>query len=267
MDFIKPPILLIHGLWMTPMCWEYWIPFFEKKGFEVHAPGWPGVDGRTHEEIRADPEPVALYRIEDIVDYYEAIIKKLPEPPIIISHSFGGLFAQILLSRGLGAAGIAVCPAQPANIITIPLTTIRAAFPILARPLHATSPIPISESHFHYCFGNLLTEKESKRMWERYCIPADSRVLWQLATNVMSGQAAPNHVQFDKHDRAPLLLVGAERDHIVPPKTVKKEFKAYNGPAVVKYKEFEGRSHGLLFQKGWEEVASYITEFIDENVQ
>lgn len=94
MDFFKPPIVLIHGLWMTPLSWEYWIPYFEKEGFEVHAPGWPGVDGRTHEEIRADPKPISLHRIEDIVDHYETYIRKLAEPPIIIGHSFGGLFAQ-----------------------------------------------------------------------------------------------------------------------------------------------------------------------------
>ncbi|GKT92135.1 alpha/beta hydrolase [Colletotrichum tofieldiae] len=148
MDFFKPPIVLIHGLWMTPLSWEHWIPFFQKRGFEVHAPGWPGVDGRTHEEIRADPKPIALHRIEDIVDHYEAYIKKLPEPPIIIGHSFGGLFAQILLSRGLGALGIAVCPAQPAGIIYIPPTTIRAAFPIFAHPYILTPPFRSPKATF-----------------------------------------------------------------------------------------------------------------------
>ncbi|OLN92753.1 hypothetical protein CCHL11_06770 [Colletotrichum chlorophyti] len=266
MDLIKPPVLLIHGLWMTPLSWEYWIPFFEQRGYEVHAPGWPGVEGRTHEEIRADPNPIGLHRIEDIVDHYQAYIRKLSEPPIIIGHSFGGLFTQILLSRGLGAVGIAICPAQPAGIIHIPLTTIRTAFPILAHPLHSDSTVPISEKHFHYCFGNLLTAEESRGLWRRYCIPADSRVLWQLATNVTSGQAAPNYVQFNKPDRAPLLLIAASKDHIVPASTVKKEFKAYKRPSIVEYKEFGGHSHGIIFEEGWEEIAEYALHFINRHV-
>ncbi|KAI3557856.1 arylesterase [Colletotrichum cuscutae] len=266
MDFFKPPIVLIHGLWMTPLSWEYWIPYFQKEGFEVHAPGWPGVDGRTHEEICADPKPISLHRIEDIVDHYETYIKKLAEPPIIIGHSFGGLFAQILLSRGLGALGIAVCPAQPAGIIYISPSTIRTAMPIFTHPLHSDATVPISESHFHYCFGNLVTAEESKKLWERYCIPADSRVLWQLATNVTAGEAAPHYVQFDKPDRAPLLLIGASKDHIVTARTVRKEFKAYKGRAPVKYKEFGGMSHGLIFQEGWETVANYVLEYINKHI-
>ncbi|KAK2046720.1 arylesterase [Colletotrichum somersetense] len=265
MDFTKPPIVFIHGLWVTPLSWEYWTLFFRKRGFEVHAPGWPGVDGRTHEEIHADPKAIALHRIEDIVDHYAAYIQKLPEPPIVIGHSFGGLFAQILLSRGIGALGIAVCPAQPAGIIYVAPTTIRAAFPIFTHPLHSDATVPISESHFRYCFGNLLSAEESKKQWDRYCIPADSRVLWQLATNVTAGRAAPNFVHFNKPDRAPLLLISASKDHIVTARTVKLEYKAYKGPAIVEYKNFEGRGHGLLFQEGWEDVANYALEFIESH--
>ncbi|KAK6217279.1 arylesterase [Colletotrichum tabaci] len=265
-DFFRPPIVLIHGLWMTPLSWERWVPFFQKRGFEVHAPGWPGVDGRTEEEIRSDPKPLALHRIQDIVDHYEAYIRKLPEAPIIIGHSFGGLFAQILLSRGVGALGVAVCPAQPAGIVYISPSTVRAAMPVFAHPLHSDATVPISESHFRYCFGNLLSAAESKAQWARYCIPADSRVLWQLATSVTAGQAAPNYVRFDKPDRAPLLLIAASKDHIVTARTVKEEYKAYKGRAVVQFKEFEGRSHGLLFQEGWEDVASYVLEFIESHI-
>ncbi|KAI3546386.1 arylesterase [Colletotrichum abscissum] len=138
--------------------------------------------------------------------------------------------------------------------------------PIFTHPLHSDATVPISESHFHYCFGNLVTAEESKKLWERYCIPADSRVLWQLATNVTAGEAAPHYVQFDKPDRAPLLLIGASKDHIVTARTVRKEFKAYKGRAPVKYKEFGGMSHGLIFQEGWETVANYVLEYINKHI-
>jgi predicted alpha/beta hydrolase len=36
------------------------------------------------------------------------IIRGLDRPPIIIGHSFGGLFTQLLLDCGLGAAGVAI---------------------------------------------------------------------------------------------------------------------------------------------------------------
>ena len=99
-------IVLIHGLWMTPVSWEDWIAFYNQRGYKVIAPGWPGVDNRTVENIREDPKVLEGLRISTICDHYEQIIATLPSPPIIIGHSFGGLFTQILLSRGCGIAGV-----------------------------------------------------------------------------------------------------------------------------------------------------------------
>jgi pimeloyl-ACP methyl ester carboxylesterase len=60
------------------------------------------------EQLRANPEPIENLGIEDIVDHYDSIIRGLDARPIIIGHSFGGAFAEILLDRGLGAAGVAI---------------------------------------------------------------------------------------------------------------------------------------------------------------
>ncbi|KAF9876825.1 arylesterase-like protein [Colletotrichum karsti] len=264
MDVSKPPILLIHGLWVTAKYWEHWIPYFESLGYEVHAPEWPGINGRSPEEVREDPQPLANKYIEEIVGYYEAFINKLLAPPIIIGHSFGGLFAQILTSRGLGAAGVAICPAQPAGIITLPSTTFKAALPIIKNPFNATTTVSISEQHFHWAFANNTTSDKSREYWERYCIPGVARVLWQLTTNVAGGRSAPTHVNFNKIDRPPLLLLSASKDHIVPPSTVRKNFEAYQGPSFVEYKMFPGRAHGMIFQPGWEQVADYVLDFIEE---
>ncbi|TDZ14301.1 hypothetical protein Cob_v012778 [Colletotrichum orbiculare MAFF 240422] len=267
MDPSKPPILLIHGLWVTAEYWEYWIPYFEHRGYEVHAPEWPGIDGRTPEEVRADPKPIANKHIEEIVDYYETFIKKLLVRPVIIGHSFGGLFAQILLSRGLGIAGVAICPAQPAGIITLPFTTFKAAFPIIKNRFNVNSTVAISEHHFHWCFSNNTGAEESREYWKRYSVPGVARVLWQLTTHVAGGPSAPTYVQFDKQDRAPLLLVSAAKDRVVPASTVGKNFRAYTGPALVEYKMFPGRTHGMIFQPGWEDVADYVTDFIESHAQ
>ncbi|KAJ0373822.1 hypothetical protein COL26b_008022 [Colletotrichum chrysophilum] len=227
MDSPKPPILFIHGLWVTAAYWEHWVPFFEDLGYEVHAPEWPGINGRTPEEVRADPQLLANRHIAEIVGYYEAFIHKLLAPPIIIGHSFGGLFAQILLSRGLGVAGVAICPAQPAGIITLPQTTFKAALPIIKNPFNAHTTVSISEDHFHWAFVNNTTSDKSKEYYERYCIPGVAKVLWQLTTNVA----------------------------------------AYTGPSLVEFKMFPGRTHGMIFQPGWEQVADYVLDFIEEVVQ
>lgn len=84
---------------MTPLCWEDWIKRYEARGYQVIAPGWPGVDDRTPEEIRKDPKPLEGLEIHTIVDHYSKIIDALPTKPIIMGHSFGGLFTQMLMCR------------------------------------------------------------------------------------------------------------------------------------------------------------------------
>jgi pimeloyl-ACP methyl ester carboxylesterase len=100
-------IVLIHGLWMTPLSWEDWIDHYGYRGYRVLAPAWPGMDTDI-ERLRADPSGIENLGIEDIVDHYDGIIRGLDEPPIVIGHSFGGAFTEILLDRGLGAAGVAI---------------------------------------------------------------------------------------------------------------------------------------------------------------
>jgi alpha-beta hydrolase superfamily lysophospholipase len=100
-------IVLIHGLWVTPLSWEHRIERYSAKGYQVLAPAWPRMD-RPIEELRTNPDLVAELGIEEIVDHYAEIIGALDAPPIIMGHSFGGAFTEVLLDRGFGAAGVAI---------------------------------------------------------------------------------------------------------------------------------------------------------------
>ena len=121
-------IVLIHGLWMTARSWEHWVARYEDRGFAVLAPSWPGMEGDV-EELRRDPSPIDDLGIGEIVDHYEAIIRELPSPPIIMGHSFGGAFTQLLLDRGLGAAGVAIDSAPVKGVLALPLSTLKSALP------------------------------------------------------------------------------------------------------------------------------------------
>ena len=114
----KRPIVLIHGLWMTPASWDTWAGRFRAQGYDVIVPGWPGIDDRSPDEVRAHPEALKGIGLTQIVNHYERIIRALPVEPIIMGHSFGGRIAQMLADRGLGAAVVGVAPAQPAGITT-----------------------------------------------------------------------------------------------------------------------------------------------------
>src|SRR5437868_3492062 len=126
-------IVLIHGLWMTALSWEHWAARYADRGFTVIARSWPGMDGDV-EALRRDPSAIEHLGVGEVADYYAGIIRDLPRPPIIMGHSFGGLITQILLDRGLGAAGVAIDSAPVRGILALPLSTLRLGFPALQYP-------------------------------------------------------------------------------------------------------------------------------------
>jgi pimeloyl-ACP methyl ester carboxylesterase len=257
-------IVLIHGLWMTPLSWENWIERYGARGYRMLAPAWPGMDVPI-EQLRADPSPIEDLGIQEIVDHYDTIIRGLDAPPIIMGHSFGGAFAEILLDRGLGAAGVGIDAAAVKGIARPPFAQLKSAFPVLKNPANVHRAVPLSPDEFHYAFTNTLTPEESQRVYDRYAVPGPGRVLFQGALANFNPHA-PTRVDFAKDDRAPLLLIAGEVDHTVPAVVDRSAAKHYSkSSAVTEYKEFPGRSHYIIGQAGWEEVADYALDWAREH--
>jgi alpha-beta hydrolase superfamily lysophospholipase len=62
----------------------------------------------------------------------------------------------------------------------------------------------------------------------------------------------------------PLLLIAGEKDEIIPNTLTKKNFEAYTDPeSVTDFREFPGRSHYICGERGWEEVAEFIYNWLE----
>src|ERR1700743_1959735 len=89
------PLMLIHGAWLSARSWENYVDYFTACGFTVSAPEWPRKHGDV-EEIRETAEDSAGLGVKEIVDHYETLIRELDHPPVLIGHSYGGLFVELL---------------------------------------------------------------------------------------------------------------------------------------------------------------------------
>jgi pimeloyl-ACP methyl ester carboxylesterase len=256
-------IVLIHGMWMTPLSWEHWVSRYGERGHRVLAPAWPGLDAEP-EALRRDPSPLRGLSIADIVDHYEKIIRGLDQPPIIIGHSFGGLHTQLLLDRGLGAAGVALGTAAPKGVLTLPYSTLRAAWPALRNPANRNKEVPLTPGQFHWCFTNALSREESDAVYRRYYIPGSGSPFFEAGLANFNPNAATK-VNYRNPKRPPLLLLTGTEDRISPPSVNRANLKKQRqATSATEYKEYPGRCH-FPGQDGWEEVADYALAWTMEH--
>jgi pimeloyl-ACP methyl ester carboxylesterase len=252
-------IVLIHGLWMTPRSWEHWAARYEERGHTVVAPAWPGLEVEV-EELNRDPSPIAELELEQIVDYYDEFIRRLESPPIIIGHSIGGAVTQVLVDRGLGSAAVGIASATVKGILDLPFTTLKASSPVLRNPFNRGKAIALDAKQFHYAFANTLSQEESDEIYTRYHVPAAASVLFDIAFANLHRHPI-TEIDFERDDRAPLLFIAFDEDHIVPANASRHNAEKYEkSSAVTEFKEFDGRPH-FPGAPGWEEVADFALDW------
>jgi pimeloyl-ACP methyl ester carboxylesterase len=227
-------------LWLHATSWAPWLDRFRDDGYDPIAPGWPD-EPPTVAEARAHPDAVASLGIGEITEHYAHTIERLDRPPIIVGHSFGGLFAEKLLGEGHGVAAVAIDPAQSKGVLPLPLAQLRAGLPALSNPASVHKAISLTAKEFRFGFANAVTEEESNELYEKWTIPSPAKPLFQAAVANFSLHS-PAKVNTGNVDRGPLLLISGTADHTVPHVVARSTMKQYRAStAVTELKQFEGR--------------------------
>jgi pimeloyl-ACP methyl ester carboxylesterase len=247
-------IVFIHGLNFNPVAWGEWVNYFKSAGYICYTPAYPFHKGKPR-ELRQSYDP-ALRKLDfaAVVRHIEQFIDKLPAKPILIGHSMGGLVVQKLIERGKGAAGVAINSAPPFGIFTFKPSFYKANFPFI-NPLKGNSVCLPSVSWFHYAVCNTMSKEETKIAYDKYVVPESRNIPRSTFRN--SGR-----IRFNA-PHAPLLFIGGDKDNIVPAALNRKNCKAYTDKkSISELKVFEGRSHFICWQEGWQQVAEYVAAWI-----
>lgn len=249
-------IVLIHGAWLNSTSWEHWKSRYEAKGYTVIAPDWPGDEGEPA-DLRAHPRK-ALTKLgpKEIVAHYEKIIRALPEKPILIGHSAGGVWVQHLLDRGLGAAGVAIDPAPTPGIAPGPQAAI-SALPVLGDPFSGGKVKSMTRDFFRTRFANGLPEASADAHFDRYIVPTAGKVYWD---GILSGGAGP--INWKSKTRAPLLLIAGGKDLIADASMTRAIYNRQKQAASpTEFKLYADRSHWTCVEPGWEAVADFALDW------
>ncbi len=253
-------IMFIHGMFMTPLSWSEWAAHFAAAGYTVLTPAWPGRDEPVASLNAKHPDPnLGALTFSAVIAHFVAEIAKLPEKPIVIGHSMGGLIAQILLARGLVSAAVAVHSAPPAGVFVPKWSFIKGGWPLLNPFISAAKPYQMSFEGFQYAFAHTLPESVQRHAYTTFVVPDSRRLARESTTAVAKIDFTQAH--------APLLLIAGEVDHLIPAALNQLNYQKYqHSTSITDYREFAGRGHFTVGQAGWEEVANFIQTWLKDKV-
>lgn len=247
-------VVLIHGMFLNPKSWRQWQGFLGQRGYDAVAPAWP-----LHEadpaELRANlPAGIGTLSLDAVLAKMESVVSQY-DAPILIGHSVGGLVVQILAARGYGSAAVPICPVAPNRMLSLDWGFFRNSVAI-TNPLKGDEPFPMDAAGFHQNFANTLSRAESDAAFEQFAFPESRNVLRDCMGDLGKIDVDRPHV--------PFLFVGAEKDEIIPAHLVERNAKAYGDPGSVSdYVGFAGRGHFICGEPGWQEVATYVADWLD----
>lgn len=247
-------IAFIHGMFQNPKSWDKWIAYFTQKGYNCIAPAWPLHEGSPADLRNNPPAGLGDLELQTIVDHMERIVTAQVEKPILIGHSVGGLIVQLLVAKGLADRGVPIDSVAPNAMLAFDWGFMKNSA-LIANPFKGNEPFFTDLESFHDSFCNTMTMEETE--------PAFNETATHDSRNVLRdcmGEAG--HIDTDL-PHAPLLFIGGEEDQIIPYELNQRNVEAYTDEvSISEFKAFPNRGHWICGQPGWEEVASYISEWL-----
>ncbi|KYC29347.1 Alpha/beta hydrolase fold protein [Sterolibacterium denitrificans] len=241
----ETPLLFIHGAYTAAWCWEeYFLDWFAAQGYFSYAlslSGHGGSRGRKH---------LDSFGIADYVDDVVEVVGALPVPPVLIGHSMGGFVVQKYLERHLAPAAVLLCSVPPQGLMS-------SMFGLMFQ-----KPGMLGDLNRLMSGGRLAVDGLREAMFaqpvaaadlQRYLRKAQSeshRAIWDMT---LFNLPHPSRVM-----RTPLQVLGAERDHLIPPSLVRMTAKTYGVDAHI----FPGLGHGLMLERDWQRVAEHIRDWL-----
>jgi pimeloyl-ACP methyl ester carboxylesterase len=246
-------IAFVHGAFITRRCWDGWVADYAERGYTCVPIAYPGRTAPVAAlRARRDDGTLGALTIEAVLDHIASVLQGLPEKPLLIGHSLGGLLTQLMLQRGLTAGCVAIDSVPPRGVTSLAWSFLRSLWPVVNPFVASSRPYMMSFEHFQYAFANDLPLVEQRAAYEAQIVPESRR----LARGAL-GPAA--RIDFTR-PHAPLLMIAGELDHLMPASLNRRNHGRYGrSSSVADFMEFPARAHhSILAGPGWQYVADEV---------
>ena len=157
---------------------------------------------------------------------------------------------------GKAAAAVSIDGAPPKNVLA-PLSTIKTVLPAFGF-FTGKKYFMGSRDWYNKAFFNTLPEAKKEKMFEKFAVPESFKVSRQLVLDSYS------NIDFKKA-HTPLFFIGGGNDKIFPPtltKTIATKYQDKNSK--VDLKIYDGKSHFICGEPGWEKIADDILNWYEK---
>jgi pimeloyl-ACP methyl ester carboxylesterase len=98
-------------------------------------------------------------------------------------------------------------------------------------------------------------------------VPASGGIFWDSVLANLQPGPQETWVNYRNAARPPLLFISGGEDHLMPPVVQHSNAAHYTAEeTLTDVTVFEGRSHLLPAQRGWEEIADYALSWAERHV-
>lgn len=247
------PLLFLHGAYTAAWCWEeHYLPRFAAAGYQCHALSFSG-HGASRSRERLDS-----YSIDDYVNDAAEVAAALPAPPVLIGHSMGGFVVQKYLEKHAAPAAVLMCSVPPQGLAASAFGMLFGRPSLFADLNRLMSGGQVAlDSLREALFAQPVAVDDLARYY-RLAQPESHRAIWDMSLfNLPRVTAVRAHLPDDR-----LLVLGAERDLIIPASLVELTARSYGVAAEI----FPGMGHGLMLESDWRKPAQYIIDWLEERV-
>ncbi len=246
-----PPLVFVHGAFAGAWCWaEHFLPYFAEQGWAAHAfslRGHGGSDG--HERL-------LWTSLGEYVDDLAEVVGQLDAPPVLVGHSMGGMIIQKYLERAEAPAVVLMASVPPEGLLGSSMQ-LALSDPWLAWELYL---IEFGGPYFATLGG------------ARRALFSETLPTAQVAHYFGRFQAESQRVLMDmswydlprrrRSPEAPTLVLGAERDALVPSWQVESTGRAFG----VRPEFFPGMAHAMMLDTEWRQVAERIRVWLEQQM-
>ncbi|MDQ6788979.1 MAG: lysophospholipase [Acidobacteriota bacterium] len=238
------PILFVHGTGHAAWCWdENFLPYFAEKGFSSHA-----VSLRGHGASEGG-EQLKWTSISDYVEDVFQTAQRLPQMPVVVGHSLGGLVVQKFLEKHTAPAAVLLAP-SPSEGMFLSGLKIQLQNPWLMTKVHIRQDYAIMFSTAKLAKKFLFSADADERKIAKY-VERFGRESYRAALEMVFNLPNPQKI------KTPLLVLGAENDALIAPQKIEKTARAFNADCKI----FPNMAHDLMLERDWEQVADFMIEW------